>query len=1085
MNNPLLALDPHRSVVVEACAGSGKTWLLVSRLLRLLLDEVEPQEILAITFTRKAANEMQARLTDWLTLLATDSDEGVRDFLRQRGLDGEALEHALPRARRLYETVLSTRPGITLTTFHAWFYALLRHAPLNQPHRRASLVEKTGPLRLRAWLHLRRALASESGSADSEAFLALVADIGLHNLRKLLDQFLARRAEWWAWSDGAADPLEYTLAALRKLLPIAPDADPVAEVLRDTDWMARFREYQSLLLKDGGTNTAKRAATLDRAFDTRLDPESRYAALQGSVLTQTGKPIQEKPSAARTKRLGNAAAERFLDLHAQLGELLLRSNAQCLALRIYRFNALGLRCALRWLAEYEAVKAAQGVIDFGDVEWRAARLIRDSEQAATVQYRLDARYRHLLLDEFQDTNPLQWQILNAWLQASGEAGRPPQIFLVGDPKQSIYRFRGAESRLFSVASDALLKAGGIRLEQDTTRRLAPPLVEAVNRVFLAQHAAYPLFRAHHAANPALPGYVEILPHCQAPDTAPPRSTFRLPLQDARADAAESARHAEARQLVQRLQALVGHWLVHTPQGVRPLAWQDVLILVRRRSPLMTYEAALRTAGIPFTTTRRGGLLDTLEAGDLHSLLSVLATPWADLPLLRVLKSPIFDITDAALASLAASPGDWWTRVQSGISDDPALAHAARLLAHWQTLAGHLPVHDLLDRMIHESDLEARYAAAVPATLAASVRANLDAFMNLALNLGAGRFPSLAGFLDTLAEQQRSAAEAPDEGEADSTALGVRILTVHEAKGLESPLVWLLDCGPANPPAEAYGVLSDWPANHDRPQHFSLLGDATRRGAFQTPVLETAAAHEAQEDFNRLYVAMTRARQILIASGAAGKGKGKGKAGDWLSTLRSALQADAQGSIILGEALPAATPVAPPPPSPPATPGVSVAIGSRRLPAPINTDSEARREFGILLHRLLELRAPPARDPGRETLARQLGHAPRFDEAWAISADILGAPALARFFDPAAYLRARNELPLATAHRLLRIDRLVEFAHEAWILDYKSALDLDDASLIARHQPQLSDYRQALAGILAVPLRMGLIRRDGSLLEIAD
>src|SRR5512145_2212513 len=224
------ALDPQRSVVVEACAGSGKTWLLVSRVVRLLLDGVPPGEILAITFTRKAAQEMQARLRDWLYELASGEDDHVREFLRLREVDEADIERLLPRARGLYQQFLLAQPNITISTFHGWFMQVLQRARLNAGMAGGvQLVEQTSALRDEAWKTMLDKLHSHPESPEAQSMLALFAELGLSSTEQLLFNFLAKRSEWWAYGAGQADPLAFALDSLRAELGVDMEFDPVAD----------------------------------------------------------------------------------------------------------------------------------------------------------------------------------------------------------------------------------------------------------------------------------------------------------------------------------------------------------------------------------------------------------------------------------------------------------------------------------------------------------------------------------------------------------------------------------------------------------------------------------------------------------------------------------------------------------------------------------------------------------------------------------------------------------------------------------------------------------------------------------------
>ncbi len=245
------------------------------------------------------------------------------------------------------------------------------------------------------------------------------------------------------------------------------------------------------------------AAQLSAAIG-QLDPEARLQKLTPVLLTEKGTLRSRKPSKALDKRFGSDGAQRFLDLHAALGARVLDCLGQLQEARNLAFNRDALTVHHAFLQHLEAFKAERRQIDFVDAEWRVLQLLQDEASAAFIQARLDARYRHVLLDEFQDTNPLQWQILLAWLEAYTDAARP-SVFLVGDPKQSIYRFRRAEPRLFATASDFLARHfAAVRLTQDQTRRNAPAIVDVVNALF-ADEPAFQPFRTQSSLAEGLPG----------------------------------------------------------------------------------------------------------------------------------------------------------------------------------------------------------------------------------------------------------------------------------------------------------------------------------------------------------------------------------------------------------------------------------------------------------------------------------------------------------------------------------------------------------------------------------------------------
>lgn len=1089
--DPLIqqALDPHRSVVVEACAGSGKTWLLVSRLLRLLLDGVPPGEILAITFTRKAALEMRARLDQWLHDLAVKDADSVRAFLRDRAVPEAELDACLPRARQLYEQVLTAQPGITVTTFHSWFLDVLKRAPIEEGLASRELSEQTGPLEKEAWRRLGEAFSRDPNGETASAYSRLLKEIGASNTRKLLGRFLDERLAWQALGLNRSNPVEPWLEETRRNLPVEADADLIEELKTDVLLMNQLKECAALFaLHTKAASYQTIAQEISMALD--LSGDVFINALCRAFLTREGAPRRSVPKAGRALdiALGSVRAVRLLELHALICQRLIAVLETRKAQRLYRFNADGMRCGQALLDRYQAVKLERGLLDFADVEWECARLLRDSEQAEYLQYKLDARYRHILLDEFQDTSPLQWQILSTWLSAAQSADRLPAIFLVGDPKQSIYRFRGAEARLFKLAETWLKEHGATVLANNRTRRLAPVLAEAVNQVFTPLHQACPnfTFSPHDAHEKELPGRLEVLPLAPAADKPGKEkmTAFRNPLLSPRQDDEEAARETEARQLVEKLRQIGGRWVIRDPRSarMRPARWEDVLILVRSRTHLPVYEAALKSAGIPYLSPRRGGLLDTLEAGDLIALLTALSAPWNDLALARALKSPIFSVADDDLQRLANNrQGSLWEQLMSADQTGPAaFRRATGLFKTWRSLAGRLPVHDLLDRIYDAGEVNARYAASAPPALTESVQANLRAFMELALTTSGGRYPNLPDFLSELAEQRRGIdEEAPDEGELPEAGNALRILTVHGAKGLEAPIVWLLNAGPRTVRSDGYRVVLDWPPGEAAPSHFSLCGSKALQGGFQQAALDKEIALAQIEELNLLYVAMTRARQALIVSGSQNLGNASGPG--WQGRILESLAHDA-GQLDMGDDLSVLKPA-------PAFFGEeaihSADLPQLALPGPIGglRGGNEATELGELVHALLERLAPPALAPNRAALRRALGAPARFDEAWDHAARILQSPELARFFRPERYLQARNELRYVRADgSLRRIDRVVEFADQIWVLDYKTGEVDAAAKLLSRYQSQLEEYRQAVSRLMpGKPVLGGLVTVTGGLL----
>ncbi|MEW6118962.1 MAG: UvrD-helicase domain-containing protein [Pseudomonadota bacterium] len=1073
MREPLdatVALDPGRSVVVEACAGSGKTWLLVSRMLRLLLAGAAPSELLAITFTRKAAQEMTDRLHDWLRLLALEDDATVRKFLREREVPGKNIDALLPRARGLLEAVLTAQPGPTVTTFHGWFLDLLRRAPLESglPWG-ATLLERTRLLQDEVRDRLLAQWAAAPDSAEGTALLALLADIGEHNLRALLKHFLDARAAWWAYTQGRSDPVGYALDELRALLGVDPGVDPEALFWNDAAALTRAEALASAL-ESGSPSETARGAALRAALAARDLDGVLVTVLTGKLERRVWKP---------TKALHAALGDRLEPLRlesAHLEDRLLEYLDARTSQRIWHLNRHGLLLGHALLAAYQDAKTRQGTIDFSDAEWLAAQLLQDEALLPALALKLDARWRHLLLDEFQDTNPLQWQALSAWLATAHGTDNGMTVFLVGDPKQAIYRFRGGEARVFDAAAAFLRDHfDAPHFSTDMTRRLAPAVVDALNPLFETLDG----YVAHTPApdKAGQPGAVRAVAVHPPEGAATPHGGLRNPLTMPRVETSDRAVHEEARAFARILtDEVLGRWGVTGRDGPRAAQPGDVMALVRKRTHLHLYERTLDEAGIPFITSRRGGLLHALEAQDLVALIDTLLLPHAHLKLAHTLKSPLFGCDEDALLAVFAPCGDaprGWERLLRLAEQDnppPCLARAARLLASWRAQTGTLPAHDLLDRIYFEGDLEARYAAAVPPAMRPQVAANLRAFMQLALTQGAGRYPTLAGFVRELSTLIDDADAAPGEGVAADGENAVRLLTIHGAKGLEAPIVWLLG-GSDHPKGENYAVLAPWPPGAQRPLHFSLFGRQGERGTAREVWFEEEKALAARESDNLLYVALTRAEQALIVSGDATRN-------DWLARVNAAWQ-----TLALPKALPAAA-VQPTQAPPEPARMVAPAIG-QRVPPPADT-VEARR--GELFHACLEHHAPPGAPRDLPALAARLGLTDEIAVIEAQACALVARPELAHLFDPARYRRAHNELTLIDGEgRAHRVDRVVEHEDALWLIDYKTGADslgADATALVACHRPQLACYR-ALIGALwpGRPVHTALLLADGRLVDV--
>jgi len=1088
-----------------ASAGTGKTWLLVSRLLRLLLHGARAESILAITFTRKAAAEMQSRLADRLLQLACADEQELKQLLRELSLTPD--DATCSRARRLYEELLQRGKSVRTTTFHAFCQEILRRFPLEAEIPPGfELLEGGGELTREAWdLLIEQATLQADGPLAQQLETLLDYCGGLSGMSQALFSFLTHRGDWWAYTEGQSAPLDYATERLAQQLGIDEGTEPLSQLFIPAV-EEQLNEYSRLLALHPTATNLKR---LEQLADAQLPDhplERRYHHLSEAMLTQKGEPRACKASATQAKKMGERGEEHFIALHGALCSALLETREQLTALTTLRACSAWYQAGMQLLENFQQLKAEQRQLDFTDLEWRAYRLLNQSENAQWVQYKLDQRIEHLLVDEFQDTNPTQWRLLLPLLQemAAGGGERERSVFLVGDAKQSIYRFRRAEPRLFQTAHQWLtdhLGAHGYPLH--TSWRSASAIMQGVNRLFGDNGPMQGIlsdFTPHTTHRTELWGRITLLPLLDDDGLSPgsevePSPGLRNPLHQPRPVEYDQRHLREGEQIASEITRLITE---QTPIGAagiaRKLHYGDVMILVRSRSHVGEYEKALRQAGIPYIGAERGTLLESLEVRDMVALLEVLLTPYNNLSLAQVLRSPLFDCDNDDLAQLAMMErelGNWYQRLMVVEGGSNALQRAARLLTRWRTVAGILPIHDLLDRIFNEGDLLARYRAAYPPHLQGRGEANLTRFLELALTIDSGRYPSLGRFLARLGEMRHNSDEAPDEapgGESDR----VRIMTIHASKGLEAPVLFIADSARSHGSDRPFNALVDWPAEATRPEALLLIGKKSQQGVFTRQLLEQEQQQERREDGNLLYVALTRARQLLYITGSAPR---RGDELGWYGVLRRALdpldEIAADKACVLESGTPPIIETAPTQPEDDTPVGLPEAL--RRpmevpsswyeiAPSRQQTVSEARggivdedgRVRGIAIHRMLELLSTTEGLSRSEALLQLaceqgLSHSDHRLQQWADEAEqIMNAPAMAEIFHPESG-EAMNEAPLiyrqqdgCTVHGV--IDRLLLRGDEAWVIDYKThrhATPENIAELAQDYADQMGYYAEGV------------------------
>lgn len=1059
--------DPRRSMVLRAAAGSGKTKVLVDRLLRLLLDGAPLKSIVAVTFTRKAAVEIRERLQKNVNELALMPTGELRAALAEL-LGEEPSAAALTRAALLPEELLEDPDGLLIGTIHTFAGSLLRRfADVAGLDPAVDILEREDDLWDEALDGLEREAAADPGLRADWTAVATRPDQARRELRAwcadrtALDRWRERAAagapDWTA----AVPALEADLTAkltAGTLLAAEPSRDGLARRAAAALRVYAAAGLDAVVAVDDGRSgktkfpakTAERreqALALAEAFD-RGEADA-WDRLLETVLTKAGEPRSLGGSTKIRAELNAAVA-------AATAPVLEVRRARAL-LDLLELNRAHLRLGARLLDRYAALKRRDRVMDFHDLEMRARRLVNDLDIGPWVLYRLDARLDHLLVDEFQDTNRDQWELLRPFAEefvaGRGADDRPRTVFLVGDGKQSIYGFRGARPEIFRETETWLAeRTGETAATLPTNFRSLASVVGCVGDVF-----------EHPALAPLLPDSARQLPYR---DEGP--GAVVLHPTDVSDESADAAHDLAAARLVGLVEEL----------GGRPeTRWSDILVLVRSRTGLEAYERALRAARIPFTPAGRGALADTREARDVVTLLRWLIFPADDTALAAVLRSPLLRRGEAEVQHLlAARRGELWGALQAR-ADDPVWSGVVAALRIWRDRVGLDSLHDLLRRIYRDAEALERYGAA----LGEQARYNLLRLLDLALEHDATPFPTLRGFVRAL--ERAAEVREHEEGALPDTDRGrVRMMTIHGAKGLEAKFVILLDAERAfredlpravlGAPGQDGPVVQRLTKSHrDRPE-----------GCDATPLTEAAAAallENARQEANLLYVAMTRAKDELHVLAARGPRPRGTHPRAWLEpTLQEAEPAPASVPA-------AAAPAADDPPAhddyargpeggarslraerqasdhgPPPLPAFDADRAPDSAPSPAAGRDEAMARgtrIHLWLQRACEAGAVP---PGR-------------GEERAEAAAVFDNPAHDWIFRPAPGVEAYDEAPLihrlgdAADTRLLGVvDRLLVAPDMVTVVDYKSdrVAEQDIPALAAHYAPQLRDYGAALAAL---------------------
>ncbi len=1137
--NQVRASDPSASAWVSANAGTGKTEVLVKRVLRLLLAGSPPERILCLTYTKTAAAEMQNRLLKELASWATLPAAKLREQLA--ALIGEEPDDALLRAaRRLFARTLEAKGGLKIYTIHGFCERLLQRFPLESdvtPH--FTVLDERGQALLRraAFDAVVGRAAESKTSALGQALAKVIALVGEEYFRQVVDGVLAKRAElarMVAYHDGRADWAEAEGTALKHRFGLGSEDSEAAfitqlgEVLNDANIDAALA-----MLDDAETADDRRLALALRTAKP-LRGEARAAALKPAFLTDKGEP-RKRLCSVKLQRAEPVLCAALADAQSRFA--VVEERRAHLACAEASSAVLALADAIH--GEYTRAKRAQAVLDYDDLILKTSNLLSRAGAAAWVLYKIDGGIDHILVDEAQDTNPEQWAIIETlaeeFFAGLGASQRARTLFAVGDEKQSIYSFQGAEPARFGAVGRSFARkaaAAGLAWHEvplTLSFRSTVPVLEAVDAVFAKSQAAAgltwqgsaegPTIVQHHAYRQGQAGLVELWEtHCEtAQEPAPAFEPWNE--KDA------WSRSVEA--LCRRVALQIKRWLEGGEElrsEGRPITPGDILILVRRRDPFTTpMFRALKHAGVAVAGADRMRLMQQLAVEDLVALADVLLMPDDDLALAVVLKSPLFGFDDEALFALAyGRKSSLWAALKAKAREDGRFTEASDRLTAWLGRADLAPPYEFFSELLGAEGQLMRKRLLT--RLGPEAAEAIDELLDLALAYDREEAPSLQGFIDQLRAQdieiKRDMEQQRDE---------VRIMTVHGAKGLQAPIVFLPDtCLLPRPQGPRLYGLPRLGAPPGEVGHLVWPAGATALD-FMDDAKASLRAAEIEEYHRLLYVAMTRARDRLYVCGFEGARPRDGAC--WYDLVKEGLQGLLTQADGAGEArvlrMESAQSVPPPgaplrhegdEPAPlPAWAGVPAPLERMRTPlapsqsgvageaelaeqpplGPREQAADGRFLRGRLVHALLQhlpqVGASARGAAARAFVAARGAHLPEElrQEIVAETLAVLAEPDFAPLFG----LASLAEVPIVArigegeaAFELTgQIDRLAVLDDGLLVLDYKTNRPppLTPAEVAPAYIAQLAAYRLALEALFpGRPLRAALLWTDGPrLMEI--
>lgn len=864
------ASQPAKSTWLSANAGSGKTKVLTDRVARLLLQGVDPQNILCMTFTKAAATDMQNRLFKRLGTWAMLRDEELRRELSDLGIDEGISTEKLAQARRLFATAVETPGGLKIQTIHSFCSSLLRRFPLE-----AGVTPQFKEMDDRAVEMICSDILEKIATGlDADIFRTFAANYSGEDFSNLTRTLIGKRDQFKRMTfDGILRSLNLPSKANDQLaLEIAFDG-------YEGDFWPEFIQLLQSVPGKVYSALADRLCSIEMVNPSHRDLDMLYKEFLYQSSSDERPKWSSKSVNFPQSSHKNAVASLMpvIDQVHALMDRVAEAKSAMLALDVARRSFALHNFADLFLKHYQLEKERRGLLDFDDLILKARDLLTDRKVADWVLFKLDGGIDHILVDEAQDTSPAQWNLIDqlSLELTSGEGARaetPRTIFIVGDKKQSIYSFQGADPKEFdrmkAEFTERLSLAGRPiqDIEMEFSFRSAQTVLSLVDRTFMnSQASGFTQKEPHKAFKTWMPGRVDLWPVFEKP-AVPDKPEWYLPV-DLKAEddpATQLANH-----IAETAKGLIG-----TPRparegpGAEPVRAGDIMILVQRRSAIFhEIIRACKEKDLPVAGADRLRVGAELAVRDIAAVLSFLATPEDDLSLATALRSPLFGWSEAELFQLAHDRNQkyLWAELRDRSHQYPATID---VLHDLRKQADFLRPYDMIERILTRH----KGRNLLLSRLGPEAEDGIDALLSQAMNYEQSAVDSLTGFLVWMQTD-----DLEIKRQMDAAGDRIRVMTVHGAKGLESPIVILPDCAKRDikqdsPLIKCDNAFLSRPSKDDMPVQLRQIYDNDKSNI------------RAERD-RLLYVAMTRAEQWLIVA-AAGDLEKTGQ--DWYSKVQEAL-----------------------------------------------------------------------------------------------------------------------------------------------------------------------------------------------------